>query len=751
MHRPNYRTLGRPAANTQDAPVMLQDLGARASTATPVAPDIETNPSRDATIARPTTTTTSPPSVPMVPRIMSNTRSSLAGIQSASSTPTTPSFQAGTSSSPQPLNHSSTAQTETISTTSAAPHQRLTNLSSATAVHINNPSSRNGTNRLNTWLSRISTIPPPTTFVKRIRQQLEIPTILLITLLLFIFATLVSWQAHNLDWPLARIPIPSGILLLTVVAKFTDWALASVTNDAWERLQWGPLLQRRGNLLTFLVMSSGFGAWWRVLFSSEVQPGEETRWGRMRRLVTKQGWKRRWRTGPRFWSFVRICIWFFIQFPGVILMAMIENKDSFRPSGWTTVTGGLGRFNASLGWLQPADPVQYRHVFSILQDPALTLLTEPISQPCAREKSCQSYLFSGGLELLLPWPIVPRQTTNAHAYMVKDIPSYQIDAWETSFNTSLPFGAWDEDQCRVFAIGSELYGASDSIQVCANRDGEGGRLLAGIRSCGFQALDETGNCTLEANYPGWNSFPAFTSTIELYRVTADLAFDRHSRSILDLSAKRVHTQHNVDPEDFLDAFSLILCPFIQPNTTQTSRWCTPGGINFMLTNAVYVRLTHAYSEVAFDNVEAVNILRNLFATALYLFNPVYRMTVIDRSTPIRPNETASGLPAENTFLGSPAIQSSYIAPATWTVVAFIVSAALVITAAVVAMGVSAIYEMPALNKFPAVDGMKIVVVDRTTGEETFIGNVVGRKKTAEEVLYAARRTTVRIAQRETQG
>ncbi|KAK4172290.1 hypothetical protein QBC36DRAFT_363107 [Triangularia setosa] len=742
------RTLGRPGANSQDAPVLLQDLAPHASTSISDTLDLENNPPRASTTPHPTNTSQSPSSVPVVHNSMSNTPFSPADTQDPPSI-SPPLVQVAAISSPHRLNHTATAQTVTTSPTSTAPHQHLTNLSFATFVPSNNPPPPNRRNRLSKFISRMS-IPPTPLIITRLRQYLRVPTVLLITLLLFTFVTLVSWQAHNLDWPLARIPIPSGILLLTIVAKFTDWALAGVTDDAWERLRWGPVVQQgRENLLTFLVMGSGFGVWWKVLFSSAVQPGEETRWGRVRRLLT-QKWRWRMRFGARFWSFARIFIWVFVQFPGLILMAMIENQDSFQPSGWTEVTGGLGMFNASLGWLQPADPAHYRHVLSILQDPAMTVLTAPISERCTREKSCQSYLLSGGVGLLQPWPYRPRRSTSEHVYMVRNIPAYQVDVWETSFNSSLPYGSWGEDQCRVFVGGSgERHFPTDAIQVCAKRDGDDGRLLAGIRACAPRALDETGNCTLETKYPGWHSFPAFTSTIELYRVQADMVFDRHSGSIMELSSKHGFTQHNVPPDDFLNAFELLLCPFVNPNTTQISRYCISRAVNHMLTTAVYLRVLYAYSEVAFDNESAVDVLRSLFGVVLYLFNPVYHSHVLDGSTPIRPNESASGLPAENTFLGSPAIQSSYVAPATWTVIAFIVSAGLLITTAVLAIILSALSaDMPDLNKFPVLDGMKVVVVDPTTGEEIFFGNAIGRKKTRDGAIYAARQTTVRISQRE---
>ncbi|KAK0666053.1 hypothetical protein QBC41DRAFT_358421 [Cercophora samala] len=734
MQRAN-RTPGLDA-NSQDAPVLLQDLAPHASSSTPQSRNIEPNQHEVATISH-TDNANPPPASPPNLNITSNIPSLPADTQHnpAESTPAVPSLP----NSPQP-------PVTNFSTPQIIHHQHPANLpSSGSSGPSNNPSSPNLPTRLSKLLSRLSTLPTPP-IITRLQKHLNVPTILLITLLLFIFVTLISWQAHNLDWPLARIPTPSGILLLTIVAKFTDWALAGVTDDAWERLQWGPLLQRdRGNLLTFLVMGGGLGSWWRVLFSSGVQPGEETRLGRVRRLLAQPRWRWKPRFGARFWSFLRIFVWLFVQFPGLILMAMIDNKDSFRPTAWGDVTGGMGLFNVSEGWLQPADPAAYRQVLGILQDPTITVTADPISEACGREKSCQSYILSGGTTLVQPWVYTHPRLTGNHAYVIKNVPAYQIDGWETSFNHSLPYASWSDDQCRVFTALSPLGGVDAAIQICVKNDGDDGRLSAGIRPCG-PYIDKNGNCTLHPAYPGWHSFPAFSSIIELYRLNVDLVTDRHTHAIVELSGKASPIKQAVPPDDFLQAFSLLLCPF-PSNSTQISRWCAAGALNHMLTTSVAWRIEQAYDERYFDNQLAIDILRNLFGTVLYMFNPVYRAISVDGSVPWRPNETVQGLPPENTFRGSPAVQSTYVAPATWTVVAFIVSAVILISAAVVAMIVASMYAaMPDLNKFPVLDGMKVVVVDPATGEEAFFGDAVGSEKMKEEIIYATGRMTVRLRQ-----
>jgi hypothetical protein len=130
----------------------------------------------------------------------------------------------------------------------------------------------------------------------QLTPSLKFITVCLVTITLFIFVALITWNRHLPNWPLASVSIPTGILLLTVVSKLTDWALAGATDEAWEKLQWGPLLHRSGNLLTFMLMGSGLGAWWKVLWSSPSKSASS--WITIPRLPELS-------PGPRFWSFLR--------------------------------------------------------------------------------------------------------------------------------------------------------------------------------------------------------------------------------------------------------------------------------------------------------------------------------------------------------------------------------------------------------------------------------------------------------------
>ncbi len=81
-------------------------------------------------------------------------------------------------------------------------------------------------------------------------QNLSLPAnsrpALHVAALLLVLITLIAWQSDALAWPLARISTSSGILLVSILTKLTDWALLGVTDQAWLRLQWGRFWRRVG-------------------------------------------------------------------------------------------------------------------------------------------------------------------------------------------------------------------------------------------------------------------------------------------------------------------------------------------------------------------------------------------------------------------------------------------------------------------------------------------------------------------------
>ena len=266
----------------------------------------------------------------------------------------------------------------------------------------------------------------------------------------------------------------------------------------------------------------------------------------------------------------------------------------------------------------------------------------------------------------------------------------------------------------------------------------------GIKPCPPASLDPTtGNCTFDPAYPGWNSIQAFATTLVFYRVNATLAADRQSNTVLEISGKSDPVPQTIPSEDFLESFNRIICPFIAGNSTQTSSLCMPGGLNNFLTSAVCSRIVGAASayRLAVDDAAAVGILRNLFATALLLFNPATQTMLL--SGKIQPSETMSGLPAENTFLGSPARHSTYVAPASWTVVAFTVSTVVLIGGAAGALLLSMRFDTPD-SSFPLVDATKVSVSEPRTGREGSLESVIGKPKSDEDVISAARGLKVRL-------
>lgn len=459
---------------------------------------------------------------------------------------------------------------------------------------------------------------------------------------LFIFITLVTWKSGSLDWPLANLSITSGILLLAFVSKFTDWALEMLSGVGWEKLYWGFLLQHSNNLLTFLVVNSGLSAWWKVLVYAPKQSSQSSS-----RLVTllKRPLLARW---PQFWAFWRIMIWLLMQFPGLIIMSAVDTQTAYRPAGWSTVSGGLGIFNSSQAFQLPGDFVSNSYVFNILQNPTMSVRTNAITAECRGQETCESFLLVGGLKWIAPWPYGWLSDPNLTAYITRLMPVYQLEGWNTTFDKSV---SWADNECRVYDS------TSNAVQICAKESNKGGSILTGIRACDPGQLDDAGDCTLNPDWPGWDSFVAFSSTLSIHRLNTSIAADRRSSTILDVLDKGETHRQNIEPTHFLDAFDNLLCPFHPDNSSTTSRYCEIGQARSDLTNTLWSVVYSNYNVGAVESSLAVETLRNLFATALFLFNPVYRGAVLT-SEPVFSRTAQAGLAEENYFPGSAARVSS---------------------------------------------------------------------------------------------
>ncbi|CRK35336.1 hypothetical protein BN1723_004111 [Verticillium longisporum] len=427
-------------------------------------------------------------------------------------------------------------------------------------------------------------------------------------MLLFMFVSLLTWQAKSLDWPLANLSISSGIFLLTILAKLTDWALDSLGNLGWEKLYWGPILHRNATLLTHLVMNSGLAGWWVVLRNPPKNGSPSP--SRIVNLL-RRGLSARW---PQFWAFWRIAVWLLIQFPGIIIMSDASPRTSYRPAGWSTVSGGMGIFNSSDTFQVPGDYVTNSYIFNMLQDTRMASSTEAISHACRNDLTCEATLLVGGLRWIAPWPYI-QLPSDLTAFLTRDMPVYQLEGRNTTLDKSI---SWAISECRV-------YQAVDSaIQICAKESNKGGSIL-------------TGNSTI-------------------------------------------------------------------------SRYCETGQVRSDVTLNLWMFVYYNYQSEGFENSIAVDTLRNIYATALFLYNPVFRGAVFAPNTPAFLRTAQQGLADENYFPGTPARRSSHLAPAPWTVLAFTVSVGFLISASLLAIFFALWFKQPQLSAFGPLNAFKADLV-----------------------------------------
>lgn len=511
--------------------------------------------------------------------------------------------------------------------------------------------------------------------------------------LLFMFVSLLTWQAKSLDWPLANLSISTGIFLLTILAKLTDWALDSLGNLGWEKLYWGPILHRNVTLLTHLVMNSGLAGWWVVLRNPPKNGSPSP--SRIVNLL-RRGLSARW---PQFWAFWRIAVWLLIQFPGIIIMSDASPRTSYRPAGWSTVSGGMGIFNSSDTFQVPGDYVTNSYIFNMLQDTRMASSTEAISHECRNDLTCEATLLVGGLRWIAPWPYI-QLPSDLTAFLTSDMPVYQLEGRNTTLDKSI---SWATSECRV-------YQAVDSaIQICAKESNKGGSILTGIRACDPGKLDDEGDCSLNPQWPGWDSFVAFSSTLDIYRLNISMAADRRSSAILEVTDKGKPTRQDIHPSEFLDAFDNLFCPFSQGNST-ISRYCETGQVRSDVTLNLWMFVYYNYQSEGFESSIAVDTLRNIYATALFLYNPVFRGAVFAPNAPAFLRTAQQGLADENYFPGTPARRSSHLAPAPWTVLAFTVSVGFLISASLLAIFFALWFKQPQLSAFGPLNAFKADLV-----------------------------------------
>ncbi|KFH46690.1 hypothetical protein ACRE_024720 [Hapsidospora chrysogenum ATCC 11550] len=196
--------------------------------------------------------------------------------------------------------------------------------------------------------------------------------------------------------------------------------------------------------------------------------------------------------------------------------------------------------------------------------------------------------------------------------------------------------------------------------------------------------------------------------MDIYRLNVSLAANRRTSTILEILDKGKATPQDIQPGDFLHAFDNLLCPFTPGNAT-LSGYCDPGQARYVVTANLWNIIYMSYTPEALESSVAVDTLRNLYATALFLYNPVFSSS-LPFNGPVFSRQVQDGLADENYFPGSAARHSSYIAPATWTVLVFTVLAGLLIVASFGAIFFGLWFKPPESSAFGLLDTFKIEVV-----------------------------------------
>ncbi|KAK0648082.1 hypothetical protein B0T16DRAFT_455587 [Cercophora newfieldiana] len=509
----------------------------------------------------------------------------------------------------------------------------------------------------------------------------------------FTFVTTISLGASFPDWVLARLSPTSGILLLSFMSKITDWGFGGATEKAWEMIQWGPLLHGRGgNLLSFLTLGSRFRGWVRVLTA---------RWAWMPRLL----------------------VWVVVQFPGVILMSVVEPQLEYLPRNWTTVSGGIGIFNSSLVIQQIDGPKISNLVYSALQDPRFSTPADPISEDCKSSPNCTSYLMSGGLTTISPFPYLLRDP-HLPAYTAQNVPSYQIDAWDL---TETPI-AFKGSECQLFKGVPSSDAISQGFYLCA-KDESDSAIVAAFAMCtqNCVSLDNLRNRTFQTL--------SWATRISIHRRLVDFVADRRTETILSIGNLSDPILQHIPAADFRPAFETFLCI-----DGSNSSLCQHSGVNGIFTESVAWLTLPQFDQYS----PVVGVLQNLFATSLYLYTPVYKRQIAVPGVGL-PNTLLEGLLDENYFPGSLASPYEYVAPAQWTVIAYLASGVVLILLCSAATAVSSIMGAPEVSNFPGVDAVKLTLEDGNGADQPGgMARVFAAQQRDEEVMKTAVGLTVRL-------
>lgn len=123
------------------------------------------------------------------------------------------------------------------------------------------------------------------------------------------------------------------------------------------------------------------------------------------------------------------------------------------------ISAGIGTFNATLiepfiSYLKGLSPTYpytvlpytyYAAVYTLVLNPLLTTIVDPVSCSSAKTENCMSYLFTGGLEMVAPW--VTSEYTDYPMVKVDNAPAVQMDFSGVLEVDQVPF---DDADCDIY-------------------------------------------------------------------------------------------------------------------------------------------------------------------------------------------------------------------------------------------------------------------------------------------------------------
>ncbi|KAM7208188.1 hypothetical protein V8F20_001468 [Naviculisporaceae sp. PSN 640] len=368
---------------------------------------------------------------------------------------------------------------------------------------------------------------------------------------IFVFVSLITKFGQSSSWVLAQLTPTSGILLLSFLSKITDWGLSLTTDKAWNMLQWGPILRagtgREKNMLTFLTLGARLDGAIKVLLS-------RVAWRTPHRRGKRGSLWRRTVNCAGIWALLKFFVWVLAQFPGLIIMAVVEPQTQYIADNFTQVSGGLGVFDPSTIMPMTQGPAYAKYAYGALTDPQISFETDQAVTPeCQSNSSCTSYLLTGGIQIINPLPQRKVDDDRLTAYIAKDVPSYQLETWDLTRTTA-------EFQFRDCQLYKAKVSDSNGFYFCMRDEPDGG-VLAGYAPCYY--WDGPAGCRTDYSPTSAIQLYIWITKIRIYRLKTSFIADRRTGTILSLLSS---SNTNSPPSSLTNLYSnpSLLLPSAKP-------------------------------------------------------------------------------------------------------------------------------------------------------------------------------------------